>query len=165
MKSHEETVKKPLRSGEKVPQLGEQAKQSCPPLKVFSSYNREADLQRQYEAASASLGVTLVQYLGMLPDNDDAAEDLPMAELAYEYSPGEPLLKNPDDISKLSTQMRRLHHWYMQASSAKVEWIILAIKEEHFLRGNAKIHVEMEELFQLFNQDTIGVAVVSCYCL
>ena len=147
-KLHEETVKKPLRRAraKKVAQLGEQENQSCPPLKVVSSYNRQMELSRQYEVEAAKLGVTMVQYLGMLPEfDDDAEEDYPMAEVAYRYTPGQPLLRNPDDIPKLSTKMRRLHQWYMSASAAKVEYIILSIKEEHFFRGDDFIHVEMEE--------------------
>ena len=61
--------------------------------------------------------------------------------------------------------MRRLHQWYMKASKAGCEYIILQIKEEHYLRGDAQIHVEIEELFQLFNQNDIDVSVISCYCL
>lgn len=147
-------------------QLGEQEKQSCPPLKVVSSYDHQMELARQYEEEAAKLGVTMVQYLGMLPEfDDDAEEEYPMAELAYRYTPGQPLLRNPDDIPKLPTKMRRLHQWYMSASAAKVEYIILSIKEEHFFRGDDFIHVEMEELFQLFNKDAIDVSVISCYCL
>jgi hypothetical protein len=165
IKAHDETVKKPRARAKQVAQLGEQENQSCPPLKVVSSYDHQVELARRYEIEAHKLGVTMVQYLSMLPEFDDAEEEYPMAELAYKYTPGQPLLRNPDDIPKLSTKMRRLHQWYMSASTAKVEYIILAIQEEHYFRGDAFIHVEMEELFQLFNKDAIDVSVLSCYCL
>ena len=41
----------------------------------------------------------------------------------------------------------------------------LGIKDEHFLRGKAEVHIEFEELFQLFNQDVIDKSIVSAYCL
>lgn len=128
---------------------------------MFSDNNRQAELAQQHEVAAADLGVTLAQYLSMIQDD----VDLPMAEVAYKYKAGDPLLRSPEEIANLSTKMRRLHQWYMHASKRGLEYITLAIKDEHFFRGDNEIHVEMGELFQLYNQDAIDVAVVSCYCL
>ena len=37
--------------------------------------------------------------------------------------------------------------------------------DEHFLRGRDEIHIEFEELFQLFNQDAIDKSIISAYCM
>ena len=108
---------------------------------MFYDNNREAELAQQYEVTTADLGVTLAQYLSMVQDN----EDLPMAELAYKYKARHPLLRSPEEIGNLSTKMRRLHQCYMEASKQGLQFIILAIKEEHFFCANHEIHIEMEE--------------------
>ena len=53
----------------------------------------------------------------------------------------------------------------MEEANKGTNWLILGIKDEHFLRGNDEIQIEFEELFQLFNQDAIDQSVVSAYCL
>lgn len=100
--------------------------------------------------------MTVAQYLGK--------EDLPMAELAYRYEYGKPLVR-PEQVPHLQTQMRRLHEWYMQASKEGNIMLIVAVREEHYFRGNDEMHIDFEELFQLFNQDAIDKSLVSCYCL
>ena len=87
-----------------------------------------------------------------------------MAELAYKYQYGNPLVR-PEEVPKLSTKMRRLHQWYMEETKKGTNWVILGIKDEHYLRGNDEIHIEFEELFRLFNQDAIDKSVVIAYCL
>ena len=91
--------------------------------------------------------------------------DLRFHEITYQYKAGQPLLSSPEEIAKLSTKPRRLHEWYLHAAEMGLEYIDLAIKDEHFFRGEQQIHVELEELFQIFNQREIDVAVISCYCL
>ena len=103
----------------------------------------------------------MAEYLSMVRDD----EDLPFPPIAYQYKAGEPLLSSPEEIAKLSTKQRRLHQWYMHASAQGLQYIDLVIKDEHFFRGEQHIHVELEELFQIFNQKEINVAVISCYCL
>jgi hypothetical protein len=157
-KSHEEHVQRPRKRGKKVPQLGEQENQSCPPLNVFST---EVDLQpevaREVQDAAANVGVSIAEYLGSLVE-------YPMADLAYQYKYGEPLVK-PELIKTLPTKMRRLHDWYMKVSKEGLTWIVLEIEDEHFFRGNQEIHIEVCELFQLFNQDALDKSIVSCYYL
>ena len=84
----------------------------------------------------------------------------PTAELTY----GQPLVRS-DQILLLQTQMRKLHDWYMQACKEENIMLIVGIREEHYFRGNEEIHIDFEELFQLFNQDALDKALISCYCL
>jgi hypothetical protein len=44
------------------------------------------------------------------------------------------------------------------------EMLIVKVTNEHYL-GEEEIHIELEELFQLFKQDALSKSLVSCYCL
>ena len=86
------------KSGEKIPQLGEQENQSCPPLKVPS--HNVANDPRMVPGYS-----NLADYL---PD-DVHYEPMEVQIQRYEY--GKPLIK---DERSLSMMMRRLHDWYLK---------------------------------------------------
>jgi hypothetical protein len=69
------------RSGKTIPQLGEQEKQLCPPLKVFT------DIANDPGVAAGGLGLTLGDYL----DDDVQFE---MAEVVtFRSEHGKPLVK------------------------------------------------------------------------
>jgi hypothetical protein len=91
-------------------------------------------------------------------------EDLPMAELAYKYKYGKPLVRR-EQIPHLLTEMRKLHEWYKQASKKGNVILIAVVREEHYFRGNDEIHIDFEELFQLFNQAAMDKSPVNCYFL
>ena len=89
---------KERRAGKQIAQLGEQAKQSCPPLKVPSDI--VANDPRMVPGYS-----NLGDYLA-----DDVHYDFMEVQIQrYEY--GKPLVK---DERSLSTMMRRLHDWYLK---------------------------------------------------
>ena len=85
------------RSGKQIPQLGGQAKQTCPPLKVSSDI--------------------VANHPGMVPDTnlgDYLPDDVPIEfmevdEFRFEYK--RPLVKLGHP--RLTTMMQRLHDWYM----------------------------------------------------
>ena len=85
------------RARKKIAQLGEQANQSCPPLKVSSDFvaNHPVILP------NTNLG-------DYLPD-DVHYDFLEVDEHRYHY--GKPLVK---DERSLTTMMRRFHDWYMK---------------------------------------------------
>jgi hypothetical protein len=155
VKSYREHVKRPgsssSASGKTIPQLGEQKNQSCPPLKVFT------DIDYDPGVAADDVGFTLGQLLG-------EEVEFPMAELAYRYQHGKPLVK-PEEVRLLPTQMRKLHEWYMEASKEGTNYIIAGVKDEHYFNGDEEIYVEFDELFQFYNQDAVDKSIVSCYCL
>ena len=145
IKSRTSQKERPHASGRKVAQLGEQKNQSCPPLNVFSDIPVDSEYTKLMRAAADNLGVSLVEYLGSM-------KEYPMAEpCKYKYKHGEPLVR-PEEVRNLPTKMRRLHQWYMEEAKKGTNYLILGINDEHFLRGKDEIHIEFEELFQLFNQ-------------
>jgi hypothetical protein len=136
-------------SMKQVPQLGEQKNQSIPPLKVLS------DAELRVAAIATSQGLTVDQMRGL--------EEIPKAELAWKYVYGQPLVR-PDKIPQLPTQMRRLHDWYMKVAKEERKFIMVKVKMEHYYREDL-ICIEIDELFQLFNQDALDKSLVSSYCL
>ena len=120
--------------GKKIAQLGEQAKQSCPPLNVSSG-----NIVANAPGTVAGYG-NLADYL---PD-DQLPDFLEVDEHRYEY--GKPLVK---DEKSLTTMMRRFHNWYMKTcrESGGTNTLYLNIKEEHDLVSNDLLCVPFDELF------------------
>ncbi|KAK1611905.1 hypothetical protein QYE76_035578 [Lolium multiflorum] len=88
----------------------------------------------------------------------------PTAQVVNKYRYGHDLVK-PGELARMGTQMRRLHEWYMRACRKGDRYLTVSIRDEHYFRGKEEINLELEELFQLFNQDALDKAVISCYCL
>ena len=82
-------------------------------------------------------------------------------ELAYSYVLGQPLVTDPASIT---TQLWKLHNWYMAASKKEKFYFMAGVKEEHFFREYA-VQVEFSELFQMYNQRALDKSIISCYCL
>ena len=138
-----------MKKWEKIPQLGEQAKQSCPPLKVPS------DIVDPRMVPGYS---NLADYL---PD-EVHYEPMEMQIQRYEY--GKPLVK---DERSLSTMMRRLHDWYLKIcrDCGGRCTLYVKVKKEHDLVGIDLLPGPFEEFYQFFNQLAHDKATVTCYCL
>jgi len=121
-----------------VAQLGEQAVQSVPPLKVFDD-----------NAAQSSQ-----QHIG-------STTFYPVADLAYQFVLGENLVEN---VRSLPTKMRNLHSWYKNVAKTGTESMMVGVKEEHYFQ-EYMVMVEFSELFQLYNIRALDKAILSCYCL
>ena len=134
-------------SGKKIPQLGEQENQSCPPLNV--------DVAEEYKDIASSLGITVAQLIGN--------EDIPKADVAWKFAFGQPLVR-PEQVPHLPTQMRRLHEWYLKSSNEGRIMLMVAVKKENYFR-EGEICIMLEEFFQLYNEDALDKSIVSCYCL
>ena len=140
-----------MTSWDKIAQLGEQANQSCPPLKVSSDI--VANDPRMVPGYS-NLG-------DYLPD-DVHYEIMEVHEHKYLY--GKPLVK---DERSLTTMMRRFHDWYMKTcrESGGRNTLTLRVKPEHDLVGIELLNVPFEEFFQFFNQKALDKSTITCYCL
>ena len=141
---------KERRAGKQIAQLGEQAKQSCPPLKV---------------PASDIVDPRMVPGYGNPADYlpDDVHYDILEVQIQrYEY--GKPLVK---DERSLSTMMRRLHDWYLKIcrDSGGRSTLYVKVKKEHDLVGIDPLPVPFEEFYQFFNQLALDKTTVTCYCL
>jgi hypothetical protein len=88
---------------------------------------------------------------------------LPIAQIAiqYKFELGLTLVENP---SALTTQLYKLHTWYMTAAKEGRTYLMAGVKEHHLFREYA-VQVEFSELFQMYNQLALDKAILSCYCL
>ena len=93
-----------------IPQLGQQDKQSIPPLEVLSTIDPQ---QQDMEAATklaADMGVTIAELLGSQDD------DLPKAPVVPTYVLGMPFVTQ-EKRAQLPTSMRNLHNWYLRVGN------------------------------------------------
>ena len=142
-----ETLQKVKKS---VPQLGEQAKQSLAPLKVFSD-----DI---VDENGMVRGTNIEDYL---PDDVQFESVEEVGKFQYGHS-----LVNPG--TPLTTMMRRLHTWYLDCckSAGGQDSIWIQVKEnQDDLVAIDLMPVPFEELFQLYNAMAIDKVIVTSYCL
>ena len=126
--------------GKRVAQLGEQEAQSIAPLIVPSE-------AREIEHGEVVIGDTGLPMMQVVP--------------TYKYELGLPLVENP---SALTTQLYKLHTWYMTAAKEGRTYLMAGVKEHHLFREYA-VQVEFSELFRMYNQRALDKAILSCYCL
>jgi hypothetical protein len=173
--------KKPsAKSGKQIPQLGEQKNQSVPPLIVSSDIDKDFrdDMDKDFELldprainAAREQGITVAQAkenataMGMSLGQLLGYEEAPKGEIARKYAKGKPLVSREDE-ARLPSHMRMLHEWYMREAEKKHprEWVSADVRDEHHFK-NYSIHIQMSELFQLFNQDALDKSILGCYCL
>ncbi len=60
--------------------------------------------------------------------------------------------------------MRRLHDWYMNVTREGRKVLLVQVTEEHYI-GKDELHVYLEELYQLYQLDSLDLSIVSTYCL
>ena len=142
--------KRVTQKGKRVPQLGEQAKQSLAPLKVFSD-----DI---IDENGMVRGTKIDDYM---PDDVHFESREELAKYRY----GHPLVKPG---TPLTTMMRRLQTWYLDCckSSDGLDNLFIQVKEnQDDLVAIGLLPVPFEELFQLYNAMAIDKVIVTSYCL
>jgi hypothetical protein len=137
-----------------VPQLGQQAKQTIPPLQVGSSHG---PTQAQLDFARET-GFSLSQLDPYAPDQFESAP------IAFQYVKGGPMVSPKLNPSQLPTHLRKLNKWYLEVAKEGREMIYFTPGKDHFL-GHQEITISMEELFRFFNLRDIDIGIVSCYTL
>jgi hypothetical protein len=170
-KSIEEEKKKEKRARKGVAQLGEQSKQSVPPLVIGNEYGSNIDVLDQQIPADlkieeleiffAETGLSLAQMIAGAPIESAPQIDHWQKEYTYGKS-----LYNPAALSKLGTQMYMLNKWYMEACARKADdYICVRIRNYHYFRGDDIIYVQFNELHQLCHMDALDKSLMSCFCL
>ncbi|KAK1677672.1 hypothetical protein QYE76_038520 [Lolium multiflorum] len=154
---------KPTTKGKKrkeVPLLGAQPKQSIPALKVFNVpklYQQQGGFDMEEAAKlAAACDVTVEELMS-------AADIVPTADMVPQFVYGADLVSK-EQLHKLPTHMRNLHQWYLDACKENIRFIVAHIPREYYYRKE-EIHIEINELWQLFNLDALDKSLMSCYCL
>ena len=135
-----------------VPQLGQQSKQSIPPLKVLS----------EQDAATAQFvlesDLTKAQLLEETPiEVHPGANKKP-------FKLGEPLMWE-ELIPMLPTRMCELHAWYLKASATKDVMFRARVQDRHFNRGMDDVWIEFENLYDLYHQDVLDKSLLSVFSM
>ncbi|KAK1662679.1 hypothetical protein QYE76_050838 [Lolium multiflorum] len=143
-----------------VPLLGDQPKQSIPALKVFNVpklYQQQGGFDMEEAAKlAAACDVTVEELMA-------AADIVPTADIVPQFVYGADLVSK-EQLHKLPTHMRNLHQWYLDACKENIRFIVAHIPREYYYRKE-EIHIEINELWQLFNLDALDKSLMSCYCL
>ncbi|KAM0884309.1 hypothetical protein ACQ4PT_031083 [Festuca glaucescens] len=108
-------------------------------------------------ALAAQVGCTVEELLSA----HDAA--VPTADIAPKFVYGADLVSK-ERLHQLPTHMRNLHKWYLDACKENKTFIVGNIPEEYYFRRE-DLHIEISELWQLFNLDSLDKSLMSCYCL
>jgi hypothetical protein len=74
---------------------------------------------------------------------------------------GEPLVSK-ERLEELPTHMRKLHAWYLIAAKNGRIMIVANVPREYYGRPE-EIHVDFDELFQMYNCEALDKHLVSCY--
>ena len=95
----------------------------------------------------------------ILASQDDR---LPKAVVAPkpQFVMGAPLVSKDD----LPTNMCYLHTWYLSESKNGRTMIVVSVPREYYGRPE-EIHIDFDELFQMYNGDALDKSLMSCYCL
>jgi hypothetical protein len=145
-----------------VPQLGQQAKQSIPPLRVLSE-NVPSLVQGQNlelaEKWAAEWGMSVEDVLASQDDRFPKAVVAPKPKFVM----GAPLVSK-EKLEDLPTNMRYLHTWYLNEAKNGRIMIVARVPQEYYSRPEG-IHVDFDELFQMYNYDALDKSLMSCYCL
>ena len=89
-----------------------------------------------YGQAASAQGMSIPQYLDQLQEFQPVVPVVP----AYKYRHGYPLIK-PELVNSLTTKIRRLHKWYMQALKEGANWIHVGYKNEHYGHGDGMVMI------------------------
>jgi hypothetical protein len=58
----------------------------------------------------------------------------------------------------------RARNWFLDACKVDQRYIVVNIPEEYYFRRE-DLHIEISELWQLFNFEALNKSLISCYCL
>jgi hypothetical protein len=103
----------------------------------------------------------------MSVENVLASQDkrFPMAIVAPKpkFVMGGPLVSK-ERLEELPTNMRYLHAWYMNKAKNGRITIMASVPREYYGRPE-EIHVDFDELFQMYNSHVLDKSLMSCYCM
>jgi hypothetical protein len=76
---------------------------------------------------------------------------------------GVPLVSK-EKLEDLPINMRYLHTWYLNEAKNGRTMIVARVPREYYGRPK-DIHIDFDELFQMYNCDTLDKSLMSYYCL
>jgi hypothetical protein len=80
------------------------------------------------------------------------------------YMPERPLLKW-GTLKKISAGVKRLHDWYMRASSFGIDTINVSIPPAAFVSGRQTVVITFEDMWLMMNLQRLDVQLVTVFAL
>jgi hypothetical protein len=80
------------------------------------------------------------------------------------YVPGRPLLKW-DTIKKIPAGVKRLHDWYMRASSVGIDTINVSIPPAAFVSDRQMVVITFKDMWLMMNLQRLDVQLVTVFAL
>jgi hypothetical protein len=80
------------------------------------------------------------------------------------YVFGRPLLKW-DTLKKIPAGVKRLHDWYMRASSVGIDTISVSIPPAAFVSGRQTAVITFEDMWLMMNLERLDVQLVTVFAL
>jgi hypothetical protein len=81
-----------------------------------------------------------------------------------QYVLGRPLL-TLEKLRKVSTDIKRLHDWYMRASSVGIDAISVHIPDHAFIGSDQKTFLAFEDMWLMMNLQKLDVQLVNLFAL
>ena len=135
-----------------IPQLGQQAQQSIPPLTVF------ADDVTALAKVIEETNLTAAQLLG----EDDNIPTHPGCN-RKPFVLGEPLVW-PELLPYLGTRMYEFHEWYMKKSADGMEMFAARIVNSLY-RSPADVWIDFGDIWYVYQQDAVSKSLISAWIL
>jgi hypothetical protein len=73
-------------------------------------------------------------------------------------------LASKEKFEDLPTNIGYLHTWYLNEAKNGRTMIVARVPREYYGRPE-DIHIDFDELFQMYNCDALDKSLMSCYCL
>lgn len=83
---------------------------------------------------------------------------------AWLYQPSKPLVR-PEEVKGLSTQLRTFHDWYMQEAAAGRTDNIAVFIRDHLFNGHQVMWLNLEDIFEIYQQNALDVALICTWIL
>ena len=93
-----------------------------------------------------------------------AGADISKSDVVWPLELGKPLVK-PEIERNLTTQMRRLHQWYMEQSGQGIQAFPVRYTEEYFLNGDDFFWVKFKCLYEMYKEDALDVSIIRAWTL
>ena len=93
-----------------------------------------------------------------------AGGDISKGAVVRQFELGKALV-NPDKERNLTTQMRRLHQWYMEQSGQGFQAFPVRHTDDYFHNGDGSFWVYFKDLYELYNEDALDVSIVRTWTL
>jgi hypothetical protein len=104
-------------------------------------------------------GISVEDFLASQDDRLSKAVVAPKPQFVI----GAPLVSK-DKFEDLSTNMCYLHTWYLNKAKNGRTMIMAHVPWEYYGRSE-DIHIDFDELFQMYNCDALDKSLMSCYYL